>query len=88
MLVAPTSEQREKNTEKAKVDGFRKFMDQPITRMGLSALGPIKEGDTLNLLLSAAFEAGFSAGGGECLSDLMTSLLPALLTDVKKENKQ
>lgn len=59
--------------EAAKVqqtEAFRDFMEEPMTRLALSGLGDITKHDTFNLLLFAAFEAGFGCGQANVLIDI------------------
>jgi len=57
---------------------FDIWLDAPLTRLVISQI-PAKEDsrDVLKMLLMSAFDAGFKAGGGSMLTEVVTTLSAA-----------
>lgn len=72
---------RKEKSEKRKNEAFHNFLDAPLTRMGISSLGEAGKNESFNLLLSAAFDAGFGAGGADIAIDMAEALMEGMKKD-------
>jgi hypothetical protein len=67
-----SKEQFEAQAAVNKKEGFAKWKDEPMTRMVLSQLPP---NESLNMVLRAAFEAGFNNGSGYGMLTVIQSIM-------------
>jgi len=67
-------EARKAKQEKTKIEALHKFIDAPLTRAVMSSI-PGEGGESITLLLSAAFDAGFECGRGSMASEVADMLL-------------
>ena len=65
----------DRKAEVHKKEGFAKWMDEPMVRMGLSMIPKGDHEDALKMLLQSAFQAGFGAGSGNMLASVVESVL-------------
>ncbi len=74
-----SQEMRQERSKTRKQQEFKRFLDDPLTRIAMSSI-PDEEG--LKLLLSAAFDSGFKCGMGDIAVDLMEAIM-----EFKRERK-
>ena len=71
-----TKEELAAREEKAQDEGFIKFVDDPMTRMGLSMLALDNEKmDMLNTVMRASFERGFQTGVGNATINFLEAVV-------------
>lgn len=63
---------------------FDKWLSDPMTRMGISAIPAGERDDALRLLLRSAFNAGVESGAGNTAGEFLTAILDGILKDKKK----
>lgn len=85
MMAQEEMRAREARSENKKKDRFAKWLDEPMTRMGLSFIPAGEHQDGLRLLLQSAFDAGFNCGAGDAMSDVVEHLIKPLLKDKPKD---
>ncbi len=65
-------QQKLKQTQK---EAFEQWLEQPMTRVGLSMIPSGEHRDTLRMLLASAFEQGFGSGSLACMMEILTRLM-------------
>ena len=66
-------------TVTGKKDGFAKFLEDPMVRMGMSMIPPGDKQEALSMLLQSAFNCGYDHGAAM----VAVSMVEALLKDKK-----
>lgn len=69
----------EKRSAIGKRDGFAKFLDDPMIRMGMSMIPAGDKQEALKMLLQSAFNSGFDHGSAM----VAVSMVELLLKDKK-----
>lgn len=69
-----TKQQMEQRSETDRKEGFRKWMQEPMTRALLSRIPPCED---LELLLQATFEDGFAKGSGSIAISFIDAVMKA-----------
>ena len=67
----------DQRTKESKDKAFADYLAKPETKLMLSMVSPQENPDLLQTLLRGAFDSGHSAGQGNVLSELITSMLKA-----------
>lgn len=67
-----TKEQLQSRSDSAKREGFRRWMQEPMTRALISMIPPCEQ---LEVLLQAAYEAGFDSGAGETAISFLRDMM-------------
>lgn len=67
-----TKEQIQSRSDSAKREGFRRWMQEPMPRALISVIPPCEQ---LEVLLQAAYEAGFISGQGEIAVSFLEAMM-------------
>lgn len=63
--------------KKVRDEEFAKFLDDPTTKFILSFVPEGRDADAVKTILRAAFDKGFSCGGGFFVADLLKHMTAA-----------
>jgi hypothetical protein len=67
-----------KPTKERMKEAFGEWIADPAVRMCMSLIpSPAEHGETLEMLLRSAYEAGFKNGGGSMAADMLGSIMKA-----------
>lgn len=69
-----TKEQFEVQDREGKKSSFARWKDEPMVRMVMAQLPP---NESLDMILRAAFEAGWNSGSGHTAVSLVSSIMSA-----------
>ena len=79
---------KEAHREKYKKEAFERIKSDPMLKMGISTLGEAGKTEAFDLILAAAFEAGYETGFSTVVGELTESLFSKILKSSEAANSE
>lgn len=69
-------EEKKERQDAAKAEeAFAKWLEMPMTKLGLSLIPPGENREALAMLLRSAFDCGYAVGTGQILARLLDTMM-------------